>query len=258
MSIRYSFGASARPACRASAEGDSIAREGGEVSRVLVVDDDPHIRELLRHFLEADGLEVSEAEGGASALAFLKSIKVDLVVLDLMMPGLDGWTVCKEIKRRRDTPVLLLTAKGESSQKVRGFELGADDYVVKPFDPPELVARVKSLLRRFRAESSQSVQVGSLLLDRLRFEAMSDGEAIALPRKEFDLLFKLASSPGRTFSRDELIRDVWGEDFDGNERTLDVHVNRIRDRFGGDGHGFRITTIRGLGYRLEALAEEPE
>ncbi len=222
------------------------------MSRVLVVDDDPHIRELVRHFLEAQGFEVSEAADGASALALLKSIKVELVVLDVMMPGLDGWTVCREIKRSRELPVIMLTAKGESAQKVKGFELGADDYVVKPFDPPELVARVKALLRRFRAESSQSVQVGSLFLDRLRFEAMSGGEAITLPRKEFDLLFKLASSPGRTFSRDELIRDVWGEDFDGNERTLDVHVNRIRDRFGDERFGLRIATIRGLGYRLEA------
>jgi two-component system OmpR family response regulator len=223
------------------------------VSRVLIVDDDSHIRELLRHFLEAQGFEVSEAGNGASALLFLKSIKVDLVILDVMMPGLDGWTVCGEIKRRRDIPVLMLTAKGESSQKVKGFELGADDYVVKPFDPPELVARVKSLLRRFRAESSKSVQIGSLLLDRVRFVVMSEGEAITLPRKEFDLLFKLGASPGRTFSRDELIRDVWGSDFEGNERTLDVHVNRIRERFVEKGSGFRITTIRGLGYRLEEL-----
>ncbi len=224
------------------------------MSRVLVVDDDPHIRELLRHFLEAEGLEVAEAEGGTAALALLKSAKVDLVVLDVMMPGLDGWTICAEIKRSREVPVLMLTAKGESAQKVRGFELGADDYVVKPFDPPELVARVKSLLRRYRADASQSVQVGDLLLDRARFEAVYEGGAVTLPRKEFDLLFKLASCPGRTFSRDELIRDVWGEDFDGNERTLDVHVNRIRDRFGGAGSGLRITTIRGLGYRLDALA----
>ena len=223
------------------------------MSRVLVVDDDPHIRELLRHFLEAEGFEVSEAADGRSALAALKSAKVDLVILDVMMPGLDGWTVCREIKRARELPVLMLTAKGESSQKVKGFELGADDNVVKPFDPPELVARVKSLLRRFRAESSQVVQIGSLLLDRARFEARSEGQAIALPRREFDLLFKLGASPGRTFTRDELIRDVWGESFRESERTVDVHVNRIRERFPEEGFGFRVTSIRGLGYRLEAL-----
>jgi DNA-binding response OmpR family regulator len=223
------------------------------LSRVLVVDDDPHIRELVRHFLEAEGLEVSEAESGAAALKALGASKAELVILDVMMPGLDGWTVCAEIKRGREIPVLMLTAKGESSQKVRGFELGADDYVVKPFDPPELVARAKSLLRRFRAESSQSVQVGSLLLDRARFEARSGGEPLTLPRKEFDLLFKLASSPGRTFTRDELIRDVWGESFRESERTVDVHVNRLRERFPEEGSRFRITAIRGLGYRLEEL-----
>jgi two-component system, OmpR family, response regulator len=223
------------------------------MSKVLVVDDDPHLRELLRHLLEAEGLEVSEAEGGAAALKALAALKADLVILDLMMPGLDGWSVCAEIKRRRDIPILLLTAMGESSQKVKGFELGADDYVVKPFDPPELVARVKSLLRRFRAESSQSVQVGSLLLDRARFELRARGESIAIPRKEFDLLFKLGASPGRTFTRDELIMDLWGDAFRESERTVDVHVNRIRERFPEAGFGFRITTIRGLGYRLEEL-----
>ena len=222
------------------------------MSRILVVDDDPNIRELLRHFLEAQELEVSEAEDGKAALGLLKSVKVDLVVLDVMMPGLDGWTTCAEIKRRRDIPVLMLTAKGESAQKVKGFELGADDYVVKPFDPPELVARIKSLLKRFRAEASQSVQVGSLVLDRTRFEVQSGGEAIVLPRKEFALLFKLSASPGRTFTRDEIIRDVWGESFRESERTVDVHVNRLRERF-LEGCGFRITAIRGLGYRLEEL-----
>jgi DNA-binding response OmpR family regulator len=224
------------------------------MSRVLVVDDDPHIRELLRHFLEAQGFEVSEAEGGAAALKAMDALRSDLVVLDVMMPGLDGWTVCAELKRKwAATPVLMLTAKGESSQKVKGFELGADDYVVKPFDPPELVARVKALLRRFGAESSQSVQVGGLFLDRQRFEARAGGEAITLPRKEFELLFKLGASPGRTFSRDEIIRDLWGEDFAGNERTVDVHINRIRERFPEARWGYRITTIRGLGYRLEEL-----
>jgi len=227
------------------------------MSRVLVVDDDPRIRELVAHFLALAGLEVALAEDGATALRLLGTQKLDLVVLDLMMPGLDGYSTCREIKRRRELPVLLLTAKGESSQKVRGFELGADDYVVKPFDPPELVARVKSLLGRYRAESSQSVQVGSLLLDRLRFEVMADGEAVTLPRKEFELLFKLGASPGRTFTRDEILGDLWGPDFSGTERTVDVHVNRIRERFPEERYGYRVTTIRGLGYRLEADEASP-
>jgi two-component system, OmpR family, response regulator len=221
------------------------------VSRVLVVDDDPHIRELVRHFLGAEGMETAEAADGAAALAAVAGSKVDLVILDIMMPGLDGWTVCREIKRRRDLPVLLLTAKGDSSQKVKGFDLGADDYVVKPFDPPELVARAKSLLRRFKAESSMVAQAGRVLLDRGSLRASVAGEAIDLPRREFELLFKLAASPGRTFSRDDLIASIWGGDFEGNERTLDVHVNRLRDRFPEEASGFRIATIRGLGYRLD-------
>lgn len=221
------------------------------MSRVLVVDDDPHIRELVRHFLEAEGMETAEAGDGAAALAAAAGTKVDLVILDIMMPGLDGWTVCREIKRRRDLPVILLTAKGDSPQKVKGFDLGADDYVVKPFDPPELVARAKSLLRRFKAESSMTAQAGRVLMDKRSFSASSSGKPIGLPRKEFELLFKLASSPARTFGRDELIASIWGDDFEGNERTLDVHVNRLRERLPEEEFGFRITTIRGLGYRLD-------
>jgi DNA-binding response OmpR family regulator len=212
----------------------------------------------VRHFLEAQGMEATEAADGAGALAAVASTKVDRVIRDVMMPGMDGWTVCREIKRKSDLPVLLLTAKGDSSQKVKGFDLGADDYVVKPFDPPELVARVKSLLRRYKAESSRIAQAGRVLLDRGSYRAAAGGESTDLPRKEFDLLFKLAASPGRTFSRDDLIEAVWGGDFEGNERTLDVHVNRLRDRFPEASFGFRITTIRGLGYRLdEAPSEGP-
>ena len=172
-----------------------------------------------------------------------------------MMPGLDGWTVCGEIKRSSRIPVIMLTAKGESAQKVKGFELGADDYVVKPFDAPELVARVKALLRRFAAETSQVARAGRVVLDRERFSAEFGGSACALPRKEFELLFKLAASPGRTFAREELLDSVWGADFSGNERTLDVHVNRLRERFPEESSGFRIATVRGLGYRLEYLPE---
>jgi DNA-binding response OmpR family regulator len=225
------------------------------MSKVLVVDDDPHIRELLRHVLEVALFEVDEAEDGAAALSRLRRSRPDLVVLDVMMPGLDGWTVCGEIKRSSRIPVIMLTAKGESAQKVKGFELGADDYVVKPFDAPELVARVKALLRRFAAETSQVARAGKVVLDRERFSAELGGSASALPRKEFELLFKLAASPGRTFAREELLDSVWGADFSGNERTLDVHVNRLRERFPEDYSGFRIATVRGLGYRLECLPE---
>jgi DNA-binding response OmpR family regulator len=149
----------------------------------------------------------------------------------------------------------MLTARGESSQKVKGFELGADDYVVKPFDPPELLARARSLLRRYKAESSQAVEAGSLLLDRRGFVVRAEGRDLTIPLKEFELLFKLASSPGATFTRAQLIEAVWGGDFYGVERTVDVHINRIRERFPEDRYGYRITAIRGLGYRFETRAE---
>jgi DNA-binding response OmpR family regulator len=145
----------------------------------------------------------------------------------------------------------MLTAKGEMMDKVKGFQLGTDDYLVKPFDPPELVARVKALLRRYRIASSQTVQIGEVTLDRKTFEVMVEGKPMTLPLKEFELLFKLASYPGKTISREQLIEEIWGYDYEGNERTVDVHINRLRERFPEDQHSFRIATVRGLGYRLE-------
>lgn len=225
------------------------------MSKVLVVDDDPHIRELVRVFLEREGLDVYEAADGVQALAQLESVRADLVILDIMMPNMDGWELCRRLRSAGDVPVLMLTAKGETSQKVKGFELGTDDYVVKPFEPAELVARVKALLNRYRIASSQKVEAGGLKMDRRTHEASVDGQAVTLPLKEFELLFLLASYAGKTLARERLIEDVWGYDFEGNERTLDVHINRLRERFPEDGHRFRITTIRGLGYRLEVRRE---
>jgi two-component system OmpR family response regulator len=155
------------------------------------------------------------------------------------------------VKTGFDIPILMLTAKSETTQKLKGFQLGTDDYLVKPFEPLEMVARVKALLKRYRIESSQTIQIGELAMDRKTYQITVDGENLTLPLKEFELLFKLASYPGRTFSREQLIEDVWGYDFHGNDRTLDVHVSRLRERFPEEKHSFKITTIRGLGYRLE-------
>lgn len=221
------------------------------MTRILIVDDDPHIRELVRVVLRQDGFETVEAGNGREALQLMEQAKIGLAVLDVMMPHMDGWELCRELRRDSDLPILMLTAKGATPDKVKGFRLGADDYLVKPFDPAELVVRVQALLKRFRIFQSQQVQVGELRMDRHTFETMVRGEAVTLPPKEFELLFKLAGSPGQTLSREQLIEDIWGYDFDGNERTLDVHINRLRDRFPEDGHSFRIKTIRGLGYRLE-------
>ncbi len=221
------------------------------MSKILIVDDDPHIRELSSLFLRNDGFDVYEVLDGVDALSKLDSIKVDLFIIDVMMPNMNGWELCRELRAAYDLPILMLTAKGETSQKLKGFQLGTDDYLVKPFEPLELVARVHALLKRYRIAASQTIQIRELTMDRKTFEVKLNGESLTLPLKEFELLFKLASYPGRTFSREQLIEDIWGYDFVGTDRTLDVHINRLRERFPEEKHSFKITTIRGLGYRLE-------
>jgi len=221
------------------------------MSKILIVDDDPHIRQLAAVFLKDEGYDIIQASDGVEALAKLETTKVDLVVLDIMMPNMDGWELCRQLRESYDMPLLMLTAKGETTDKVQGFQLGTDDYLVKPFEPLELVVRVKALLKRYKIAASQTIQLAELVMDRKTFEVMADGESITLPLKEFELLFKLASYPGKTLSRDQLIEDIWGYDFEGNERTLDVHINRLRERFPENKYSFRIRTIRGLGYRME-------
>jgi two-component system OmpR family response regulator len=223
------------------------------MSKILIVDDDPHIRELVRVFLQNEGFDVFEAGDGLEALARLETVKADLVILDVMMPNMDGWELARQLSAASDLPLLMLTAKGETSQKIKGFGLGVDDYLVKPFEPLELVARVKALLKRYRIANSQTVAVGDLVMDRKTHEAHANGQSFTLPLKEFELLFELASYAGKTLARDQLIENIWGYDYEGNERTLDVHINRLRERFPEAQHAFRIRTIRGLGYRLEAV-----
>lgn len=224
------------------------------MNTILLVDDDPHLRELSKILLQQEGFVIVEACDGVEALATLDRCKIDLVILDLMMPKMDGWEMCRQLRKDYDVPVLMLTARGETSQKLKGFQVGTDDYLVKPFEPLELVARVKALLKRYRIANSQRIEVGDLLMDRKTFEITVQGQRLTLPLKEFELLFQLASAPGRTFSRDQLIEDIWGYDFSGNERTLDVHINRLRERFPENRHAFSIRTIRGLGYRLEVVS----
>ncbi len=218
---------------------------------VLIADDDKHIRLLVSHFLAQAGYHVVEAADGEEALAKVEERRVELAILDIMMPRMDGWELCRLLKRFYDFPILMLSAKGETSQKVKGLDIGADDYLVKPFEAAELLARTRALLRRYKIASSQQVQLGRLALDRSSREAVAGKERFTLPLKEFELLFKLGSYPGRTFTREALIEELWGSDFDGTERTVDVHVNRLRDRFPEERFGFKITAIRGLGYRLE-------
>ncbi len=221
------------------------------MTKILIVDDDPHIRELVSLILQNEGFATYEACDGVDALKTLESVQVEMVILDIMMPNMDGWKLCQELREHYELPLLMLTAKGETAQKIKGFELGTDDYLVKPFEPLELVARVKALLKRYRIAVSQTVQIGSLTLDRKTYEVSLDSKSLTLPLKEFELLFKLASYPGKTFSREQLIEQIWGYDYEGDERTVDVHIKRLRERFPEDRHSFKISTVRGLGYRLE-------
>ncbi|MCR8635077.1 response regulator transcription factor [Paenibacillus radicis (ex Xue et al. 2023)] len=222
------------------------------MAKILVVDDDNHIRELIKMYLLQEGFEVLEATHGKEALDIMEASKADMVVLDIMMPEMDGWDLCAELRKYySDLPLLMVTAKGETGQKVKGFQLGTDDYLVKPFDPIELVVRVKALLKRYRIEASQIVQCGAVQLNRKQFEVISGDERMTLPLKEFELLFKLASHPGHIFTRNQLIEQIWGMDYGGDDRTVDVHIKRLRERFPEETSGFTIITIRGLGYKLE-------
>lgn len=222
------------------------------MTKLLIVDDDKHIRELVKVFLQNEGLDILEAVDGVDALNKLETEKVDMVIMDIMMPNMDGWELCEEIRKfYNDLPILMLTAKGETTQKVKGFNLGTDDYLVKPFEPVELIVRVKSILKRYRISLSQTVEVGNVWMNRNTYELVYQGENITLRLKEFDLLFKLAGYPGKTFSREQLIEEIWGFDYEGDERTVDVHIKRLRERFPKENSGFSIRTIRGLGYRLE-------
>ncbi|MFC4617729.1 response regulator transcription factor [Camelliibacillus cellulosilyticus] len=224
------------------------------MTNILIVDDDANIRELVAHFLKKEGFDVFVAEDGVQALEKLESVKADLVIMDIMMPNMDGWELCQELRDFYDIPLLMLTAKGETSQKVKGFELGTDDYLIKPFEPEELVARVKALLKRYRIAISQKVMIGELALDRKTYEVSLGSQSVALPLKEFELLFKLASYPGKIISREQLIEEIWGYDYEGDERTVDVHIKRLRERFAEASDIFQIKTVRGLGYRLEVLS----
>lgn len=224
------------------------------MSKIMIADDDPNIRELVRALLKDGGFSACEAKDGRDALQKITDENPDLVIVDLMMPNMDGYELCRKLRQYYENiPVLMLTAKTELASKVKGFESGADDYLTKPFEGDELLLRVKALLRRYKIEASQTIQIGNMIIDKNSYCVTAGGVKEDIPMKEFELLFKLAGFPGRTFSRDQLIEDVWGYDFDGNERTLDVHISRLRERFPAEMSGLKITTVRGLGYRLEVM-----
>lgn len=220
------------------------------MTTILVVDDEPNIVELAKLYLEQEGYRIERVGNGSDALLKLNSAKPSLIVLDLMLPDIDGFEVCRQIRKKSDVPILMLTARKEDVDKIVGLELGADDYLTKPFNPRELVARVKAILRRYKAglKSGEAIEVGNLRIDLARREATVDGQPLRLRTKEFDLLAALAQNLGVVLTRDRLLEMVWETDYYGETRTVDIHINHLRDKLSGANAS--IETVRGIGYKM--------
>jgi DNA-binding response OmpR family regulator len=221
---------------------------------ILIADDDVNIRRVTQLYLENEGFQIEIACDGKEALDLLEQKKIDCAVIDIMMPNIDGWELCKKIKAYYDIPVLMLTARAELDDTIKGFKLGADDYVTKPFHPAELVMRVKSLLKRYRIASDRSIAFNKITINRDSYKVQIKEEEFLLPIKQFELLYMLASHPGKIFTRDQLIESIWGLDYEGDERTVDTHIKKLRKQFKNYEDIIQICTIRGLGYKLEVLS----
>ncbi len=222
--------------------------------KILVVDDDLNICELLRLYLTKEGYNVVIANDGVSAVTMFQEENPSLVLLDIMLPKLDGWQVCREIRKFSETPIIMLTAKGEIFDRVLGLELGADDYVVKPFDTKEIVARIKAVLRRSAASAAEEVKevhYDKLSINLTNYELKVAGVQIDTPPKEMELIFHLAKNPNRVFTRDQLLDEVWGYDYYGDSRTVDVHVKRLREKLEGTSDKWELRTVWGVGYKFE-------
>lgn len=222
--------------------------------KILVVDDDQNICELLRLYLEKENFKVVIANDGQEAIEQFTANHPDMVLLDIMLPKLDGWQVCREIRKYSEKPIIMLTAKGETFDKVLGLELGADDYVVKPFDAKEVVARVKAVLRRAGTAAGDLVKEArydKLVINLTNYELKVDGVAVDTPPKELELIYHLASNPNRVFTRDQLLDEVWGFDYYGDSRTVDVHVKRLREKLENVSDKWALKTVWGVGYKFE-------
>ena len=220
--------------------------------KILLVEDDENIRELLRLYLEREGYEISEAENGAVGLSKWKAENPDMMLLDVMMPVMDGWQVCKEVRASGSTmPIIMITAKGETMDKVSGLELGADDYIVKPLEMREVVARVRAVFRRFAGDETGKLTFDKLVIDKQAYDLIIDGKRVDAPPKEIELLYFLAQSPNRVFTRAQLLDDVWGFDYYGDTRTVDVHVKRLREKLEGVSDKWELKTVWGVGYKFE-------
>ena len=220
--------------------------------RVLLVEDEEKMRELIKIAFKKENFQTIEATEGKQGLNLFKTNQVDIVILDVMLPEIDGWTVCREIRRISNVPIILLTARGEEYDKLFGFELGADDYIVKPFSPKELIARVKALFRRSELKNNNSAsyfQLGEIMINRLSREVTANGNQISLTNKEYELLYFLATNPNIVFTREQLLLKVWGYEQYGDPRTVDTHIKKLREKLGD--YSSYISTMWGVGYKLE-------
>ncbi len=223
--------------------------------KILIVDDDENICELLNLYLKKDGFDTSVAYNGREAVEMAEKYSPDLILLDIMLPELDGWQVCREIRKRSEVPIIMLTAKGETFDKILGLELGADDYVTKPFDTKEVVARIKAVLRRSneneKTDKTEEVRFDKLIINLTNYELIVDGKQIDTPPKELELIYHLASNPNRVYTRDQLLDEVWGFDYYGDSRTVDVHVKRLREKLEAVSDKWSLKTVWGVGYKFE-------
>lgn len=225
-----------------------------ELGKIMVVDDDKNICELLRLYLEKEGYQVVIANDGKEAVELNEKEDPELILLDIMLPQLDGWQVCREIRKKSQVPIIMLTAKGEVFDKVLGLELGADDYIVKPFETKEVVARIKAVLRRTgqnQGETVKEVKYDKLSINLTNYELKVNGVQVDTPPKEMELIYHLASNPNRVFTRDQLLDEVWGFDYYGDSRTVDVHVKRLREKLEGVSDKWALKTVWGVGYKFE-------
>ena len=226
--------------------------------KIMVVDDDPNIGELLRLYLEKEGFTAVVMPDGEAALAAFDAEKPDLILLDVMMPRLDGWQVCREIRKKSQCPIIMVTAKGELFDRVLGLELGADDYIVKPFETKEVMARIRAVLRRSGVSESKKariVEYDGLSINMETFELKVQGKGIDTPPKEMELIYHLASNPNRVYTRDQLLDEVWGFEYYGDSRTVDVHVKRLREKLDGVSEKWNLKTVWGVGYKFDVSAD---
>ncbi len=219
--------------------------------KILIVEDEENIRELLRLYLEREAYEVIEAPNGVEGLKKWKSETPDMLLLDVMMPIMDGWEVCRTIREESNVPIIMLTAKGETSDRVSGLEMGADDYIVKPLEMREVIARIRAVFRRLAPEDSGKLSYDKLVVDKQAYDLIVDGKRVDAPPKEIELLYFLASSPNRVFTRAQLLDDVWGFDYFGDTRTVDVHIKRLREKLEGVSNKWDLKTVWGVGYKFE-------